>query len=51
MAAYADLLNYAAEIKMRAEIRAGEMLQKMAERGERHDGNGRSSNERLRPME
>jgi hypothetical protein len=33
-----DLIEHATEMRMRAEIRAGELLREMAERKERHDG-------------
>jgi hypothetical protein len=46
-----DLMNYAADINMRAQIRGGELLMQMAERGERQktgmNQHGSSSVERL----
>jgi len=37
-----ELINYATDIRIRAEMRAGELLIKMAERGERRDHSQRS---------
>jgi phage N-6-adenine-methyltransferase len=37
-----ELINYATDIRIRAEIRAGELLIEMAERKERHNGHGQS---------
>lgn len=41
------LIKHATEIRMRAEIRAGELLAELSERKERHDGKGRK--ERSQP--
>jgi phage N-6-adenine-methyltransferase len=37
-----ELINYATDIRLRAEIRAGQLLIEMAERKERHNGHGQS---------